>query len=367
MNTPENLFGFGLEAEYLVLDKDTGRALFCNDLDTDDLLSLVESIPVSDIGSEGFNIKPLHHKAIPYLIEGYTLTDDAFKPVKLLPKGIEVRTPITHKIDESVELLRELTRRLSNAVSARGWALCSISHHPQEADFEAKRNYRRDDYWHWALTATTTYGPDVNISVPNDLAQGIDRSKLEEKINYYLPPLVALTFASPFEKGKIWTIDGQQGYSVRTFKRSLYAPLFYVHTEPALRFEFKGFEMPLNFEDYEAFFLVCLTILLDSELTKTAGNDERIEHLRRLAKTSLSDQDRKIAQEVIHSAIRTATKYGFDSSPLKVLQHRIDNNICPATEMIESYRRYGNIEAVLRDLTVFSRETTAKELQLHSV
>ena len=61
-------FGFGIEAEYLLLDKDF-RTLFAEDLDFVTLRDCVDSIPASDLGLDGFNIKPLHKNANPYLIE----------------------------------------------------------------------------------------------------------------------------------------------------------------------------------------------------------------------------------------------------------------------------------------------------------
>lgn len=365
---PNEKFGFGLEAEYLLIDKKTGRPLFCEDLNANDLLNMVEGIPVSDIGIDGFNIKPLHRKAIPYLIEGYYLTDDNMKPLELLPKGIELRTPIANSIEESIETLKCLTSRLNDALTARNWALCSISHHPYKADFFAKRNYRRDDYWQWALTAMTTFGPDINISLPSHLAS-IDLNVLEERINYYMPPLVALSFASPFEKGKLWEVEGKKGYSVRTYKRSLYAPLFYVHTEPQLRFEFKGFEMPVDFQDYAAFFLVCLAILLDENLTRTASNDERINRLRELAVNGLTSDDAAIAQNVVASAKRIAQQQGFNHQALKILKKRIELLDCPAKAMIAAFERASDVESVLDTLILMpdenpSTDSTAKRLNL---
>jgi len=351
MNDNKSRFGFGLEAEYLLVDTQTFRPLFCEDLDTDDLLNLVEQIPVSDISIDGFNIKPLHRKAIPYLIEGYTLTDENMKPLQLLPKGIEVRTPIASSIEEATETLQILTNRLSEAVCARNWSLCTISHHPIKADFFAKRNYRRDDYWQWALTATTTYGPDINISLPAELASA-DTGALEARINYYLPPLVALSFASPFERGKRWEVDGKPGLSVRTYKRSLYAPLFYVHTEPQLRFEFKGFEMPLEYGDYEAFFLVCLAILLDQNLAETASNPDRIARLRELAVHGLDHDAAALALQVISSAHKIGTRYGFNTKPLSRLENRIEASSCPADRMIATFEETGSMQAVLQQLKV---------------
>jgi hypothetical protein len=40
--------------------------------------------------------------------------------------------------------------------------------------FEGPQNKRRYDHWQWAMKAMTTYGPDINVSVPLDLAERLD-------------------------------------------------------------------------------------------------------------------------------------------------------------------------------------------------
>ncbi len=134
----------------------------------------------------GFNIKPLHKRANPYLIEGYYLTDDEMKPRTLLPKGIEVRTPLRSSIEDTVAVL---CRGLLNAYAAVftpdfGYYLCTISHHPTKSNFQAAPNYKRHDYWQWALTAMTTFGPDINISLPQILLEEVDQKHLNERINF---------------------------------------------------------------------------------------------------------------------------------------------------------------------------------------
>ncbi len=156
MKVHKNQFGFGIETEFCLLDAQRFNPLFHADLDFERLLTLTDDIPVSDFSTEGFNIKPLHRKVNPYLIEGYYLTDSDMKPTKMLPKGIEVRTPIAYSIAQTVSNVETLTDRLQRKVEKEGWSLCSISHHPTESDFHAAPNYRRHDYWQWALTAMTT-------------------------------------------------------------------------------------------------------------------------------------------------------------------------------------------------------------------
>lgn len=349
----QNKFGFGIETEHCLLSSKDFAPLFHEDLTFERLLDLVDSIPVSDFSTDGFNIKPLHQKANPYLIEGYYLTDDEMKPKSLLAKGIEIRTPIAPSINTTIANLKELTERLRQQLAKVDLSIASISHHPTKSDFQAAPNYRRHDYWQWALTAMTTYGPDMNISVPESLSDDIDRDQLGDKINYYLPSIVALSFAAPIYNGQLWTQDGLQGKSVRTFNRSLWAPLHYIHTEPSLRFEFKGFEMAQNPDDYMAFFLCGLSMLLDDSLSGRASDALRISCLRRLAVEGLTlESEKERACQVLSSAEKLAYIFDFDGSSLKTLWRRLESCTTPADQIAKTFKSTGSINETMRSLAV---------------
>src|SRR5262245_45486125 len=93
-------FGFGIEAEFLLLDRDSGRAFLPHELDADELLEIIESIDCKDVGSDGLNLKPLHHSHSPYLVEGYYIPQAPKKGGFLIPKGLEIRTPTRKSIEE---------------------------------------------------------------------------------------------------------------------------------------------------------------------------------------------------------------------------------------------------------------------------
>ena len=352
-------FGFGIEAEFLLLDKSSFRPLFYQDLNFDHLIDLLDAIPVSDYGSEGFNVKPLHRLASPYLVEGYYLTDEEMKPHTLLAKGVELRTPLASTIEQSVSSLDDLYGRLQTALAPANYATAIISHHPTESKFEAPPNYKRHDYWQWALTAMTTMGPDINISVPSQYAYAIDQKALHDKINYYMPALVALSLASPLLDGDLWNVRGAIGKSIRTYRRSLWAPLYYIHHKPSLRFEFKGFEMARNLNDYKAFFLMCLAVLLDSELDGSASDATRIYDLGQIAVQGLDlPFVRERIQRVLESGARTANKLGFDSSPLDQMWARLDSRRVPADDIIELFTQNRSIPETMRYLTQFDQSIT---------
>ncbi|MBS1994082.1 MAG: hypothetical protein JSS83_26410 [Cyanobacteria bacterium SZAS LIN-3] len=351
----EGKFGFGLEAEFLLLDKLSHEPLFYQDLNFAQLLDLLDAIPTEDFSSDGFNIKPLHRLASPYLVEGYYLTDAAMKPLSLLAKGVELRTPIAASMDQSVEHLKVLYARLQTALRTLGYEPAILSHHPVQSKFDAPPNYTRHDYWQWALTAMTTMGPDINISIPGALAQSIDLDRLHEKINYYMPSLVGLSLASPIVDGDLWRIRGVVGKSIRTYRRSLWAPLYYIHKEPALRFEFKGFEMATCLDDYKAFFLLCLPLLLDPTLDGRASDSTRIFDLGHIAVTGVEASFvKERAEAVLLSAEKIALDYGFNRSPLDAFWHRLATGRLPADDLVDLFNRAKSIPAMMGSLTDFT-------------
>src|SRR5881396_2455452 len=91
------------------------------------------------------------------------------------------------------------------------------------------------------MEAMTTYGPDINVTLPSGLAAALDLHELHGKVNYYAPALTALSLASPLYCGDLWRIRERVGKSVRTYHRSTIAPAISIHPDENLRLEFKPF------------------------------------------------------------------------------------------------------------------------------
>lgn len=356
-------FKFGLEAEFLLVDNKTFKPYSHLDLDFAHLLKLVDSIDTSDCSCEGFNLKPLHNKITPYLIEGYTHTDEAMRPLSLAPKGIEIRTPLSDTLHGSTEHLREYFLRLEKRLCEDGMSAASLSYHPSAPRIVAKQNYKRMDYWQWALSATTTYGPDINISLPDNLSRGLDIERINARVNFYGPAAVALTLASPLREGKIFHVDGREVKSARTFERSQWAPIFYVHDDPNLRFEFKGFEMSRNLQDYHAMFLIGLALLLDDDLSDVESDTARVAALRGIAVDGLEySTARSRAEEVLLSAEKIARQYEFERTSLDTFWNRLASAILPADAIAQTFKQTGSVEHTLSKLIGFDFENSANQL-----
>src|SRR5262245_54555767 len=244
-------FMFGVEAEYLLVDAATFQPLWHRDLSFERINTALEAIDVSDLpGLDGLDLEKPHRKLMPFAVEGYHVPDPDLNPIDLLPKGVEIRTPVCDSIEECLATLATLHQRLQATLLGLGYRAASLSHHPTETHFEGPQNKRRYDFWQWAMEVMVTYGPDINVSLPKRLDDRIDSKDLFAKVNYYGPAMAALTLASPIYDGKLWDIRGQIGKSIRTHRRSVIAPAIELHPAERGRMEFKLYEATNSLLDY---------------------------------------------------------------------------------------------------------------------
>jgi hypothetical protein len=344
-------FHFGLEAEFLLVDTHTFDPLWHPQLRFDELYPILESIPVGDFSRDGLDVEPLHREALPFIVKGYHLPDPDLNPVDMLPKGIEIRTPACSSIEECLAALRALHQRLQQALAPRGYRAAVLSFHPTQVHFEGPQNKRRHDFWQWAMEAMTTYGPDVNVSLPSDLGRRLDLEDLDAKVNYYAPAVTALSLASPLYDGGLWRIRGRVGKSVRTYHRSATAPAIEIHPDENLRLEFKTFDMSRSLADYHNYFLLWLSLILDDGLLGRASAETRIYDMGQVARDGLdAEAVRTRCGEILSRAPGVLERWGFDPAPLRLFQDRLDNGRLPADDIIELYQREQCVSGVLRHL-----------------
>ncbi|MBW3543443.1 MAG: hypothetical protein KY476_24590 [Planctomycetes bacterium] len=349
-NDDSDAFRFGLEAEFMLVDADTFRPLWHHDLTFAELNETLESIRLGELPTlDGLDLEPPHRKLMPFAVEGYHVPDPDMSPIDLLPKGIEIRTPVCRSIAECLACFGTLHDRLQGPLIERGYRTVSLSHHPIEFTFEGPQNKRRYDFWQWAMEVMVTYGPDINVSLPRALNDRVDVKDLHAKVNYYGPAMAALSLASPLYRGGLWTIRGQVGKSIRTYRRSVIAPAIEVHPHEGGRLEFKLFEATNRLADYDAFFLLWLSVLLDEELAGRARHQTRIYDLGAVGRFGLDAESvRERATELCSRAPATLDRYGFDPSPLEAFSQRVATGRLPADEITDLFRQTESLADVLR-------------------
>lgn len=347
-------FRFGLETEYLLVNSDTFQPYWHKEIEFKQLNGILESIPISDIPPlDGLELEPPHQKLMPYVVEGYHLPDMNFKAESILPKGVEIRTPVCSSIHECLQVHELLFNRMQEGLQKEKMSAVALSHHPFESNFRGPQNKRRHDFWLWAMEVMTTYGPDINIGVPEELMKGLDHDDFAAKINYYAAAMTAFSVAAPFSGGKLWEVSGHTGKSFRTYRRSVIAPPIEIHPHEGNRLEFKVFDMSPRLQDYENFFLLFLTLLLDNKLSGRASNACRIYQQGNVAIRGWEgSQAPERAAELLAAAERTLPKWGFDPKPLASFEERLRLKKTPADELIQLYRDHGsNMGVVLRHLS----------------
>jgi carboxylate-amine ligase len=345
-------FRFGLEAEYMLASLRDMRPLWYKDVTFKELDELFETISLDGIPSlEGLAAEPPHKKLMPFIVEGYGVPDENFVVKDAYPKGIEIRTPVCHSIEQLFEVFELLYERVKTALAQKNMVPVAISHHPVETKFLGPQNKRRHDFWLWAMEVMTTYGPDVNVSFPKEITQKLfsDIDDLHAKVNYYSPALAAISLAAPFYNGKPWEIKGRRGKSYRTFKRSVVAPAIELHADENFRIEFKVFEMTTKSREFRNYFLLVLALFLDENLKGRSSQQERIYDLGAVARSGIEAEGmRTRLEEILKNAPDVLSRHGFDPAPLKTL----NLTMTTSDRMLNLFDDGRTIEEIMREFSV---------------
>lgn len=356
MDSDQSGFRFGIEAEYLLADAATFRPLVYLGLEFTRLNDLLESISINDLPPLT-GLLPLapHRRVMPYLVEGYHLPDpDAAEPT-LIPKGIEIRTPVCRSIEETVVVLGELHARLQRRLADAGLTATALAHHPYDDHFDGPQGARSESAWRWAMQAMMTYGPDVNVGLPPEHIAQINVADLFAKVNYYAPAMALFSLASPLHRGRLWSYRGQIGKSLRTFRRSTVGQALELHPEQPGRLEFKCFDMTSRPDDFRAYLALWTAVLLDDELHGRSDEPTRHYELQAAAVNGFNDTAlRDRATELLNRGGGALERFGFDPELLRPLWERLRRERLPADEIIERIERGETIEVVLRDLSKFT-------------
>lgn len=351
-------FRFGLEAEFMLADKNEFRPLWYKDVTFKTLDELFMSLSLEGIPDlTGLAAEPPHKKLMPFIVEGYGVPDSEMKIIDAYPKGVEIRTPVCKTITECLDVYKTLHERVRLGLAQLDMVPVAISHHPTESKFSGPQNKRRHDFWMWAQEVMTTYGPDINVSFPDSISKELfgDTEKVHRKVNYYAPSMAALSLASPFFEGAPWIIKGEKGKSYRTFKRSVIAPAIELHADENDRIEFKVFEMTSDVADFEAYFHLVLGLFLSTDLTGEASNQERIYDLGAVARLGLNAPGvDRVLGELFEKTEKNLKSFGFNTQPLKRLHDRFEKRWHISDEMLELFEESGSIPSVLKRYSILN-------------
>ncbi|MEC8624682.1 MAG: glutamate-cysteine ligase family protein [Bdellovibrionota bacterium] len=353
-NFKSESFQFGLEAEFFLADIKTWKPLWYKDLTFKKLNSILEKIPFKDVGGrvDLFSLEEPSKKISPYVIEGYHVVDKDYKVKDLLPKGVEIRTPVFETIEGCLKAYKILFERMQKELKEKGLVAVSLSHHPTEDTFKGPQNKRRHDYWQWAMEVMSTYGPDINISVPTKYLVDFNEEEFLGKVDYFSPAMAAVSACSTFFKNSPCKSQGHEILSLRTHKRSVIAPPIELHGDEENRFEFKVFEMSPYLEDFHCFYLLFLTLILDTRLEGRSDKATRIYELGEASRLGL--QSKKLRERLLYLLNRGPAVLGhleFDLNPLEKIRKRIEKKETLSDELLSGLRRGNSMESIFKFLS----------------
>jgi hypothetical protein len=356
---------FGLEGEYLLVEADTFRPLWHPEVTFQTLNALLEGIPfeplLHGLSLDGLELDAPHRKLMPYYVEGYGLADAGLTTfVDKLPKGIEVRTPVCPSIDVCLQIYENLYHQLQLALAAAGLRAVACAHHPTASGFQGPQNHQRVDWWRWDQESMTTYGPDLNVGLPEARRAAFNWPRLQRRVNYYAPAITAFSLAAPFGQGRLWQPRGRQGLSLRTYQRSVFGPAVAYHPKEQGRLEFKALDMPADRRDFFSYFLLWTWLILDPKAVGEANEQDRVYDLGALARMGWEAEEVVArAEEALDLATEFLPAIDLDPAPLRALRRRLETRTTPAQALIRQMQANSSVPGLLRLLDSLGEQRAA--------
>lgn len=358
----QDKFKFGWEVELMVTDQNY-NPLFGDAIPFEFIQDTLNTVQVNEISylKEKYEGSGL----FPYYVEGYDAGYENDKVRNVTVKGIEIRTPIDFSIEDSVESFRSYYDKMQEAVEAKGLHLTCFGNHPFQPAFKGERAKRSLIDWTSAETAMTTHGLVINISLPDELENKLNREQLINRFAYAAPTMILFAGNTPFRKGELWKPEGQQGYSDRSYRRSFVRDTVYFRDDQNNRKEVTLFDMTNDLNMYAAYAALSLGIILsDKELPYIPDrfSKENVSRVSRFGyQSALLDRHfdtmspADVAETVLTFCAESLTKYGFNAQLLQPLWVLLNKRELPAETTLREYSQSGSIKSILKSRTQLIR------------
>jgi hypothetical protein len=343
---------FGIEAEFALVHAERGFCDFSR-LTYAQAQRIVDRLP--DHADPDLTRGDLAVKVTRWYVEGDERFDEDGRFLRCVPKGLETRTPVRTSIDAAVAQLRAQTAQLAVAAGVDGFRLAAVGRNPW-------RDYRPDppyNGWESALherrpeyaapeAYMVGYGPDLNLSHPDwppERALDVGR-----KLTALSPALVPFSFSSPFAGGEVVAL------STRTLIRAPVRPsarAFLPVARPPVgvaariltetgRIEFKAFDALPTPGLYRPLLALLAGLALDDTIEARADRPDPVAH-ERAARSGFDDPAiRDTAGHALDAADR-ALAGTLDGGVLEPLRRMLDRRRTPAHDLIDTFRRTGEI------------------------
>lgn len=357
-------FKWGLEHEFPLLKEEK---IFCDFSNTvfSDLETIIQKLPEYQSDYNFLRVGDLGIKSKRWYVEGFERFDATGNFLYAVPKGIEIRTPVTNSLTEAISILKLDKALWDKTAIDYGFTSARVSFNPFQTQ-EFIPNPPEND-WEKTLRAGTaeylhmlTYGPDINFShAAFDVG---DLLNIGEKLTFYSPYIVPFSFSSPFYKGELWG-----GLSRRTYYRTGPRPAVSIFLPEKVfgkginiskvakkariesevgRIEFKAFDMITDLDLYEALGTLLLGLVLDETLPGRLSVPDQALHWRS-AEFGFANSDIREGAKFVLDKAKEALPVD-KRSLLDPLYFSWRKNYTPAHKMIEVYNENRSIlEAII--------------------
>ena len=346
-------FHFGIEHEVAFLRSDGDFADYTNTT-YQELADIIEELPVYEGDYDQLRIGDAGIRYKRWYVEGVERFDQAGSLVGCIPKGIEIRTTIHDKIDDTIGELTQSFDMLKAVCSQKELIPVLTSYNPIRKPFEFDpplNAYEKRQYRGQVEKKTTipmmTYGPDLNLSA--DHIQGEALVDIARKLTYYSPFIVPFSFSAPFADRGNW-----DGLSKRTFVRTGLRPavMVYVKAAPPApikipklikeagmnsevgRIEFKAFDSCGDFMQYASLLALLKGLIRDTKLGGRAdypsASWHRIAALEGFGNAQVFENAKRVM-----SAVKNSLLGDPDAKYLECLNRMLETRETPATVMRE--------------------------------
>lgn len=345
-------YRIGIEFEYLLATRSTGRVHSYDDLNATELTMAV----IANGKYDEFLYNGVIKRGYWYL-EGDERFSSTGELVQQLVKGIEIRTSPRASIDDAINLLRNTERDLSRKLSAIDMTLAISAFHPTIHeyvqttpfnDWELAHRRQNAIAFNYIDISMLTYGPDINISFLAPIMKHERFVAAIHKLTYYAPEMIALTVNAPFYKGTRWI-----GLSKRTHTRANLRPACkgYLRNGASFntqfvydtrmpgehgRIEFKAFDAIANVALLKACCALVLGIALDTKLPLPSPIVRPISDFQQVAVDPFAPNIASSVRDVLSAADNALRQHRLthEADQLKILFSRLRRNRTPGHEAL---------------------------------
>lgn len=337
---------FGIEQEIVFKDKEN-RFLDFTNTSYIEYQSIIEKLPFYENDLDFFECKSLEKMPKRWYVEGIEIYNKYNQLQSTLPKAIEIRTTPHTNIKELVNEFSNSFNLLSIKAKESNLFPVLTSNNPFKKEFniDIAESKRTKSELLIAKNSMITFGLHLNISFKNLTKEKL--TDIVEKLNYYTPFIIPLSFSSCFLEGKKF-----KGLSYRNYRRAKNRKLINIKTiKNTDIIEFRAFDSISNKKLLYSIINLVKDIILNPKLTKRLKEQDS----QLIEKSSLFGFENDFIKKEILEVLSIIEKsFNSDKKYIKLLKEQIHTNSCSSKIIKKRFDKTNNIIESISNLYNFN-------------